>query len=60
MGLTQVNTSSHLGQSYHVGRNINSTLEIYKTAVYLWISANVVGQENYESLEMQEIIFVAF
>ena len=21
MGLTQVNTSSHLGQSYHVGRN---------------------------------------
>ena len=22
MGLTQVNTSSHLGQSYHVGRNI--------------------------------------
>ena len=23
MGLTQVNTSSHLGQSYHVGRNIN-------------------------------------
>ena len=23
MGLTQVNTSSHLGQSYHVGRNID-------------------------------------
>ena len=23
MGLTQVNTSSHLGQSYHVGRNIS-------------------------------------
>ena len=22
MGLTQINTSSHLGQSYHVGRNI--------------------------------------
>ena len=21
MGLTQVNTSSHLGQSYHMGRN---------------------------------------
>ena len=27
MGLTQVNTSSHLGQSYHVGRNILTTLK---------------------------------
>ena len=26
MGLTQVNTSSHLGQSYHVGRNINISI----------------------------------
>ena len=27
MGLTQVNTSSHLGQSYYVGRNIDMTKE---------------------------------
>ena len=25
MGLAQVNTSSHLGQSYHVGRHINTS-----------------------------------
>ena len=27
--------------------DINSTLGIYKIAVYLWNSVNVVGQENY-------------
>ena len=27
---------------------INSTLGIYKVAVYLWNSANIVGQENYD------------
>ena len=31
MGLTQVNTSSHLGQSYHVGRNSNKENSISKT-----------------------------
>ena len=27
MGLTQVNTSSHLGHSYHVGRNTDKALQ---------------------------------
>ena len=26
--------------------DINSTLEIYQIAVYLWNSGNVIGQEN--------------
>ena len=30
MGLTQVNTGSHLGQSYHVGRNIYIYVYIIK------------------------------
>ena len=29
MGLTQVNTSSHLGQRYHMGRNICMTISGY-------------------------------
>ena len=34
MGLTQVNTSSHLGQSYHVGRNIYFKLSQLSQYVY--------------------------
>ena len=45
MGLTQVNSSSHLGQSYHVGRNISifssvnfSSDEILDFRIILWFS----------------------
>ena len=39
---------------------INSTLGIYQIAVYLWNSANVVGQEIKISSDIQEILSVAF
>ena len=41
------------------GLGVNLTLGIYKLVVYLWKSANV-GQENYYSSDIQEIIVLAF
>ena len=37
MGLTQVNTSSHLGQSYHLGRNSNTVvIANFQSGTYLY------------------------
>ena len=71
MGLTHVNTSSHLGQSYHVGRNKDNNNSKSRPAtyvafdiyiyIYIMISVDYIQCIKYSifniSIEFQDIKF---